>query len=179
MDELRDVLVSTDLPLHGLAGFDGVRWVSRWGWSWIGLAHGEPTEPSRVEVGVLRRASTAKASREEVQSEVNVFDTLEGLLVLDRLSDLESDSAREQLAALPRAVATGERWSPRTLAVDGAADDCLFLEEDERWLAFVERSACWIYVFSVGVPSADVEISPVSDLEPYIRGTESLDQRSA
>lgn len=172
MDELRRLLASTDLPLHGLLGFDGVRSVSRWVWSWIGLAHGEPTQPLGVEVGVLRRASTLKASRREVQAEVNVFDTLEGLLLLDRLSDSDSDSARERLAGVPQTPSTGERWSPRTLVVDGTVEDCLFLEEDERWLAFVERPTCWIHVFSVGVPPGSVEIGPVSDIEPYVRGTE-------
>ena len=146
------MLGSTDLPLYGVAGFEGARWVSRFGGDWIAFAHGQLSgEPPHVEIGVLRAARAPR--HPEVEVSINVFETLESLLLLDTLSELDAASAREQLEK-PRPLATGEKWSPAILTIDETDEDGLFYSERERWVTFVERPSCWIYAFSFGVPVA-------------------------
>jgi hypothetical protein len=180
-EELADLVGAIrrgDLSAHAVAGWKGPGSLGGWGrsdlgWNRVALRFVDPDDGRRwvdVETMAGSDARPAELRKEELLASLSsqISDPPAFRDVAERVAWHEA--RRRQYGRVIADLA----WAPHWLVVDGAPTAAEVARLDDGVAVLARHRELAIEVLARNVPVADIELTSVSDLEPYVEGMRRL-----
>jgi hypothetical protein len=135
--------------------------------SMIALGHGDPRakKPEILKVGVRSRDTEREGS-------IDIDETLLTMLVGARQPPAYLSTAPHRtpdwLTDALGSFGPPASWPIYQIKVDDAPTDFRVAEQSQDWVAVHDSDQTWLFLHSIAIPRAGIELVRVTDVTPYL-----------